>query len=436
MRILVVGSGGREHALVWKITQSKLVDRVYCAPGNVGIGALAERVDIQAEEIDRLIDFAKRERIDLTVVGPEAPLAAGLVNKFQKAGLKAFGPTAEAVQLEASKVFAKNLFRKYNIPTASFRVFDSVAGAQAYLQECPYPVVIKADGLAAGKGVSVCQDRGEAEAAVREIMVDQVFGNAGSRVVVEECLVGEEVSLTAVTDSKTILVFETAQDHKRVFDNDRGPNTGGMGAYSPTPFVSHEALHRIEKDILVPVVHAMKRENRTFTGVLYAGLMITATGPKVLEFNARFGDPETEPLMMRLRSDLVPILLGAVDGNLDAADLEWDERAAVTVVMASGGYPGKYEKGVRIEGLDRAAELPDVQVFHAGTAKKGDAIVTAGGRVLAVNALGADFVEARTRVYEAVGRIRFPQMHYRTDIGARAMRHLQAQEKGLASGAR
>ncbi len=435
MRILVVGSGGREHALVWKIAQSRLVDRVYCAPGNPGIGTLAERVNIQPEEIDRLLDFARRERVDLTVIGPEAPLVAGIVNRFQKAGLKCFGPTAEAAQLEASKVFAKNLFRKYNIPTASFRSFDSATHARAYLKECLYPVALKADGLAAGKGVILCENREQAEAAIQKMMVDQVFGAAGAKVVVEEFLTGEELSLIAITDSKTILVFETAQDHKRVYDGDKGPNTGGMGAYSPTPFMTREALYRIEKDILVPLVHALKKEKRTFTGVLYAGLMITHSGPKVLEFNARFGDPECQPLMMRLKSDLVPILLGAVDGNLDAAELEWDDRTSVCVVMASGGYPGEIQKDFRIDGLDRAVGLPDLQVFHGATASAAEGVVTSGGRVLGVTALGSDFNEARARAYQAVSLIRFQNMHYRLDIGTRALRYLELQEKSATPGA-
>jgi len=421
MRVLLVGGGGREHALAWKIAQSPLVSKLYCAPGNAGIAGVAECVDIPAEEVQALLKFARREKIDLTVVGPEAPLAAGIVDRFEHSGLAIFGPSQRAAELEGSKVFAKHILRKHAIPTARYDVFETVDAAEEHVRKASFPLVIKADGLAAGKGVSVCHRREEAMDAIARMMKERVFGDAGNRVVVEECLFGEEASILALTDGRTIVPLPSSQDHKRVNDGDKGPNTGGMGAYSPAPVITPEQGARIEREIIIPIVHAMNAEERRYKGVVYAGVMMTDDGPRVLEFNVRFGDPETQPILARLKGDLVPVLKAIAEGNLQKADLAWDPRPAVCVVMASGGYPGHYEKGKVISGLDAAAALGDVVVFHAGTALKDGKAVTAGGRVLGVTALGADVRSAIARAYEAVSLIRFDGAHYRTDIGARAL---------------
>jgi phosphoribosylamine--glycine ligase len=424
MKVLVVGAGGREHALAWKIAQSPKVEKIYCAPGNAGIAGLAECVDIPADEVEALLRFAERETIGLTVVGPEAPLVAGIVDRFEAHGLPVFGPSARAAELEGSKVFAKHILRKHAIPTGAYNVFDSFNAAVDHVCEAVFPLVIKAEGLAAGKGVTVCRELAEALDAIDQAMKKKVFGASGDRLVIEECLFGEEVSILALTDGKAIVPLPTSQDHKAVFDGDAGPNTGGMGAYSPAPVIDDFQSARIEREILIPIVHAMNSEDRRYKGVIYAGLMMTNDGPRVLEFNVRFGDPETQPILFRLQSDLVPVLLAIAEGNLQSAKLEWDPRPAVCVVMASGGYPGHYEKGRAITGLDEAAKVPDAMVFHAGTALKDGGTVTAGGRVLGVTARGDDVKAAIARAYEAVRLIRFPGAHYRTDIGAKALRHL------------
>jgi len=421
MNVLVVGSGGREHALVWKIAQSPLVKKVYCAPGNAGIARHAECVNIGPTEIARLRKLAIDKGIDLTVVGPEAPLCEGIVDFFTAKGLSIFGPTQRAARLEGSKVFAKQLMERHGIPTARFRVFNGVELARDYIDRVGAPVVVKADGLAAGKGVIVCKTVQEARAAVSKIMIDRAFGDSGDQIVIEDCLSGEEASVLAFTDGKNIALMPSAQDHKAVYDGDEGPNTGGMGAYSPAPVITPELERTIERDVIVQAVHAMNREERPYRGVLYAGLMITEEGPFVLEFNCRLGDPELQPLIMRLKSDLVPILLATIEGNLDEVEIEWDVRPALCVVMASGGYPGPYEKGFPIKGLEDVEEMDDVVVFHSGTALVDGQVVTAGGRVLGVTARGDTIADARERAYEAVRRISFEGAHYRTDIGKKAL---------------
>ena len=422
MKILVVGSGGREHALVWKLRQSPLVEQIWCAPGNAGTGLDVENINIPADDVPRLVRFARDRSIDLTVVGPEAPLVAGIVDEFRRQGLTIFGPTAAAARLEGSKIFTKKLLRRASIPTADFAVFTRYADAERYIEEGPeQPLVVKADGLAAGKGVAVCATRAEAKAAVRSMLVDRAFGNAGNQIVIEECLIGQEASILAIVDGDTIVPLDTAQDHKRAHDGDQGPNTGGMGAYSPAPVVTPELMDEIVRRILVPTVHTMKVEGNPFSGVLYAGLMLTAGGPKVLEYNVRLGDPETQPVLMRLKSDLAHILQLAATGRLHELEgLDWDPRPAVCVVMASGGYPGDYQTGFPISGLDQAAQLPDVKVFHAGTAIRNAEVVNTGGRVLGVTALGDDIAAARQRVYEAVDCIAWKGGWCRRDISHRA----------------
>ncbi|MBI5368871.1 MAG: phosphoribosylamine--glycine ligase [Planctomycetes bacterium] len=420
MRILLVGGGGREHALAWKLRQSPRVDRLFCAPGNAGIAALAECVETPADDVEGLLTLARKERIDLTVVGPEAPLCAGIVDRFREGGFRVFGPDKEAAELEGSKVFCKNLLRRHAIPTADFRVFQQARDAYSYLRSAAYPLVVKADGLAQGKGVSICATPAEAETAIRAMMEEKVFGAAGNRIIIEECLVGPEVSVLCFTDGQSILMLEGAQDHKRLEDGDRGPNTGGMGAFSPAPALDPHTRGIIEEDILVRVVHALRVENRPFKGILYAGLMLTRNGPRVLEFNVRFGDPEAQVLLTRMRCDLVSLMEATLEGKLDQVDVTWDARPAVCVVLASGGYPGKTEKGVAIEGLTDAVLAPDVWVFHAGTARARDGrVVTTGGRVLGVTALGKDLAEARDRAYQAAAKISFAGATFRTDIARR-----------------
>ena len=425
MKILVVGGGGREHSLVWKIRQSPEVDDLYCAPGNAGIAAQAECVPIAPGEIGKLKEFALEKGIDLTVVGPEAPLIDGIVNEFESAGLRIFGSTRAAARLEGSKSFAKEIMKAGNVPTADFKVFTDAEKALEYVRSLEPPIVVKVDGNAAGKGVTVARDRQTAEAAVRRCMVERAFGDAGEKILVEECLEGEEASILAFTDGETVVPMASSQDHKPVYDNDEGPNTGGMGAYSPAPVVSTELETEIYERVMTAVVEAMAEGGIPYKGVLYAGLIITKRGPMVLEFNARFGDPENQVIIPRLKSDIVPVLLACTEeGQLCKQKLEWLPDACVTVVMASGGYPGSYEKGLLIEGLDEAESCDGVMVFHAGTAVKDSRTVTAGGRVLGVTALGPDIPSAIERAYDAVGKIRFDGMHYRKDIGAKALARL------------
>ncbi len=419
MKVLVVGSGGREHALVWKISQSPMVDKIYCAPGNAGIGEMAECVAIKAEDLDGLLEFAVQNEIGLTVVGPEVPLTMGIVDKFQEKGLKIFGPSGRAAEIEGSKTFAKDLMAKYGIPTAKYGAFTDAAEAKAFLAEVGLPCVVKADGLAAGKGVLICETKEEAETAVEDILVDNKFGNAGSRVVVEEFLTGQEVSMLAFSDGKTIVPMVSSQDHKRIWDGDKGLNTGGMGAYSPAPIYTADIHEIVVPQVLEATIKAMEQEGRPFAGILYAGLMLTADGPKVLEFNARFGDPETQAVLPRLKSDLVEIFLAIIDGRLAEMNIEWHEEAAVCVVMASGGYPESSDKGRVITGLKEAEEAGAI-VFHAGTKETDGNIVTNGGRVLGISALGKDIAEAIDNAYKGVKQITFENMQYRTDIGKKA----------------
>jgi phosphoribosylamine--glycine ligase len=421
MHVLVVGSGGREHALAWKIAQSHSVSKVWAAPGNAGIGEVAECVDIGASDIGRLADFAERERIDLTVVGPEGPLTFGIVDEFEQRGLRIFGPSKRAAIMEGSKAFAKNLMKKYHIPTGFYRVCAQPDEARQFIREVGAPIVVKADGLAAGKGAIVCTDVAGALDAVQQIMVDRVFGDAGDQVVVEEYLEGEEASFLAFTDGDTVLPMASSQDHKRVLDDDQGPNTGGMGAYSPAPVITDPLHDQVMERVMIPAIKGMAAEGRPYKGILYAGLMIRDGEAKVLEFNARFGDPEAQPLLVRMKSDLVPLLEAAAEGRLRGHAIEWAPDASVCVVMASGGYPGTYEKGFPISGLREAAGEPGVVIFHAGTNRSNDHIVTAGGRVLGVTALGRDIREAIDRAYRAVKKIRWQGAHYRTDIGRRAL---------------
>lgn len=426
MKVLVVGKGGREHALVWKLAQSPRVTKVYCAPGNAGTALDGENVAIDQNDFDYLIRFAKKENIGLTVIGPEEPLARGIVNAFQKEGLRVFGPTKEAARLEGSKVFAKTLMRHADVPTSEFRVFDHPEAAKHYVETREYPVVVKADGLAAGKGVVVCSTTEEALKAVERIMVREEFGReVGRQIVVEKRLEGEELSILALVSGRTIIPLPPTQDHKAAFGGDKGPNTGGMGAYCPAPLGTPKLLDEIEASVLVPTVHAMKRSRCPFRGILYAGMMATNQGPRVLEFNCRFGDPEVQPLLMRLKTDLLDVLEAVVDDRLEefqTRPLEWDPRPAVCVVMASQGYPGNYTKGKLITGLDDAAKMADVKVFHAGTKRDGDWTYTDGGRVLGVTAMGETLAEAKKRAYEAVQVIQYQGAFYRTDISDKALR--------------
>jgi phosphoribosylamine--glycine ligase len=423
MNVLVIGNGGREHALAWKLAQSQRCKQVFIAPGNAGTAQVGRNVDIAATDFPKLIRFAKENDVGLTVVGPEIPLVLGIVDAFQAAGLKIFGPSKAAAELEGSKVFCKDLLRNADVPTADYRAFNNVDRALTFLRDREdVPVVVKADGLAAGKGVIVCAGRAEALEAVERIGKQLEFGDAGKRIVIEERLDGREASVLAITDGQTILTLPAAQDHKRAFDGDTGPNTGGMGAYCPAPLVTDEMLRWIEGHVLVPTVHAMKRARRPFRGVLYAGIMLTNQGPKVLEYNVRFGDPECQPILMRLKSDLLELLLAAAEERLDQIDPpDWDERPSVCVVMAAEGYPGKYASGRPIRGLDDAAKVPDVQVFHAGTTPKDGQALTAGGRVLGVTALGATIPQAKLQAYTAVKAIRWDGAWCRKDISDKAM---------------
>jgi phosphoribosylamine--glycine ligase len=421
MKLFVIGSGGREHALIWKLSQSPRVTKIFCAPGSAAIGELAECVAINPEHLDRLAEFAETERIDLTVVGPELPLTLGIVDLFESRGLRIFGPNKAAAQLEGSKAFTKEILHANRIPTAVFATFSDAAAAKQYLARQKSPYVVKADGLAAGKGVSICATLTEAETAIDEILVRKSFGAAGNKVVIEEFLAGEEASFMALTDSEHLLPLATSQDHKRAFDNDQGPNTGGMGAYSPAPVVTAEVHARILREILLPLLNGLKRQNIRYRGLIYAGLMITKEGPKVIEFNARFGDPECQPIMMRLKSDLLPLLEATIDGKLDQVKAEWHEDPAVCVVLTANGYPGAYDKGKEIHGLEKLVGWQQGFVFHAGTAKDNNRWLTTGGRVLGVTARGKSVAEAVKEVYRAVGEISWPGMHYRKDIARRAL---------------
>jgi len=422
MKTLVIGSGGREHALVWKLSQSPRVNKIFCAPGSAAIGELADLVDIAPVEIQRLADFAAREKIDLTVVGPELPLTLGIADVFTAHGLKLFGPDRAAAQLEGSKVFAKELLQENRIPTASFGAFTDAASAKRFLSQHPPPCVVKADGLAAGKGVLICANRDDAEAAIDEILVQKSFGQAGDKIVIEEFLEGEEASFMALTDGEHILPLATSQDHKRVFDNDQGANTGGMGAYSPAPVVTPPIQNRVLNEILIPLLGGLTKRKICYRGLIYVGLMITKKGPKVLEFNVRFGDPECQPIMMRLKSDLVPLLEATIDGRLDELQPEWYDDAAVCVVLCARGYPGSYGKGSEIHGLERLRNWNRGFVFHAGTTKSNDRWLTSGGRVLGVTARGANIAEAVREAYHGVREVSWDGMHYRTDIGHRALK--------------
>ncbi len=435
MKVLVVGGGGREHSLVWKIAQSPRVNKIYCAPGNAGLVRLAECVPIGAAEIDKLLAFAREEKIDLTIVGPEDPLSMGIVDRFEEAGLRIFGASQQAARIESSKSFAKAIMQKYGIPTATGETFTRIAPARAYVKKVGAPLVVKADGLAAGKGVIVCSSEKMALDALEQIMVERRFGEAGDKVVVEECLVGEEASFLAFTDGKTVLPLPSSQDHKPVFDGDKGLNTGGMGAYSPAPVVDQYMYRRIMDEVMIPMVRGMAAEGCPYKGVLYAGLMIDGDRIKVLEFNGRFGDPEAQPLLVRLQNDIVPLIEAVIDERLDACQLEIDPRASVCVVMASGGYPGKYDKGHEIKGIDAANRMRDVVVFHAGTRLEGKKVLSDGGRVLGVTALGNTVEAAIKKAYQAVAKINWSKAHYRTDIGQKALVRMQAVPKvGIVMG--
>ncbi len=421
MKVLVVGGGGREHALVWKIAQSPLVTQVFCAPGNPGTAQLATNLPIKVEEIDKLLGFAKSEGIDLTVVGPELPLSLGIVDLFREYGVKVFGPSRAAARIEASKAFSKDLMHKYAIPTAAYGVFTEIPAAEEFIRKTGAPIVVKADGLAAGKGVIIAQTEAEAVAAVRDMLSGNAFGDAGSRVVVEEFLSGEEASFLAITDGKTVIPLASAQDHKAIFDGDQGPNTGGMGAYSPAPVVTPEVHQKAMEQVVQRAVDGMAAEGCPYQGVLYAGLMVKDGEVKTLEFNARFGDPECQPLLMRMKSDLVPLLLAVAEGDLAGKTIEWHDQAAVCVVMAAEGYPGDYPKGDIITGIEAAEEVAGVTVFHAGTAEKDGQIVTAGGRVLGVTARGEGVAAAIAQAYQGVAKIAWRGVQYRTDIGRKAI---------------
>jgi len=422
MNVLLIGSGGREHSIAWKLAQSKKLGKLYIAPGNPGTAQCGTNVDIAVTNIDKLIDFARQNKVALAVVGPEDPLAAGVVDGFEQAGIKAFGPCGAAAKLEADKAFAKQMMRSCAVSTAEGRIFERFSDAKTYIASRDEPVVVKAAGLAKGKGVFVCDDPAEGILAAEKIMCDKIFGPAGERIVVEDKLLGEEASILAFVDGRNIYLMESSQDHKAIGDGDTGPNTGGMGAYSPAPVVTDRMMSQISREILVPVVDGMNRNGTPYKGVLYAGIMVTAGGPRVLEFNVRFGDPETQPLLMRLRSDLLEVMVAVCEERLDEITLKWDPRPAVCVVMASGGYPGEYEKGKVITGINRAEQIEDVAVFHAGTAEKNGNIVTAGGRVLGVTALGQTIADAKSKAYEAVEKIDFEHKYYRHDIADKAVK--------------
>lgn len=433
MNVLLIGSGGREHALAWKLAQSKNLDKLYIAPGNPGTAECGENIPIDGGDTEKLLEFAKQNKVGLVVVGPEDPLAAGVVDAFEAAGIKAFGPSAEAAKLEADKAFAKQFMRSCSISTAEARIFDRFADAKAYIASRDEPVVIKAAGLAKGKGVFVCDEPSDGILAAEKIMCDRIFGDAGSKIVVEDKLLGEEASILAFVDGRSIYLMESSQDHKPAGDGDTGPNTGGMGAYSPAPVVTEQIINQITREVLVPTVDGMNRNDSPYKGVLYAGIMITGGGPRVLEFNVRFGDPETQPILMRLKSDLVEVCLAVCEGTLENITLKWDPRPAVCVVMAAGGYPGDYEKGKVITGIQDAERIEDVKVFHAGTKRNGENIVTYGGRVLGVTAMGQTIADAKKAAYKAVEKIEFEGAYYRRDIADKAIQRSKALRKNTRS---
>jgi phosphoribosylamine--glycine ligase len=422
MNVLLIGNGGREHAIAWKLAQSGELEKLYIAPGNAGTVQCGQNIPIGATDISELVGFARDKNVGIVVVGPEDPLSAGVVDAMEEAGIMAFGPTAAAAQLEADKAFAKRLMRSSAISTAEGRIFDRFSDAKAYIASRDEAVVVKAAGLAKGKGVIVCDDPADGILAAEKMMVGGIFGSAGDRIIVEDKLLGEEASILAFVDGHNIYVMESSQDHKPIGDGDTGPNTGGMGAYSPAPMVDESLMNRITREILVPIVDGMNRSGTPYKGVLYAGLMITSGGPRVLEFNVRFGDPETQPILMRLKSDLLEVCLAVCEGRLDEVMLQWDVRPAVCVVMASGGYPGNYEKGKKITGLEQAEQFRDAVVFHAGTKKQDGDIVTNGGRVLGVTALGQDIANAKKRAYQTVDRIKFEGAYWRRDIADKAIK--------------
>ena len=422
MNVLLIGSGGREHALAWKLAQSNQLKKLYIAPGNPGTAQCGENIPIGVGDTEELLDFARQNQVGLVVVGPEDPLAAGVVDAFEAIGIKAFGPGGPAAQLEADKAFAKQLMRSSAVSTAEGRVFDRIKDATAYIASRDEAVVIKAAGLARGKGVFVCEEPSDGILAAEKIMCDKIFGEAGEKIIVEDKLLGEEASILAFVDGRNIYVMESSQDHKAVGDGDTGPNTGGMGAYSPAPLITEKLINQITREILVPVVDGMNRNGTPYKGILYAGIMVTAAGPRVLEFNVRFGDPETQPILMRLKSDLLEACLATCEGRLEDITLQWDSRPAVCVVMASGGYPGDYEKGKIITGLKEANETENVIVFHAGTASRDGDIVTNGGRVLGVTALGNNIADAKANAYRAVDKIKFDGAYCRRDIADKAIK--------------
>lgn len=424
MKILVVGSGGREHTLCWMLNQSKQVDKIYCAPGNAGITQIAECVHINIGNHNyffELVDLVMKEKIDLTVVGPEIPLAEGIIDYFKKLGLTAFGPTKEAALIEGSKVFAKEFMKRHNIPTPEFAIFDDSKEAIEYVRLKGAPIVVKADGLAAGKGVFVCSTVDEAIEAIKRTMEDKVFGNAGNKIVIDEFVVGQEASILAFSDGKIAIPMVSSQDHKQIFDGDKGSNTGGMGAYSPASIITKEMMEEIQSKILTPTIQGLVNEGREYVGVIYMGLIITEDGPKVLEYNCRFGDPETQVVLPRLKTDLITIIEACIEGKLANMNIEWDNRATLCVVLASCGYPGNYKKGVEIFGFEEAQRLEDILIFHAGTTKKDDKILTSGGRVLGVTAYGDDIKQAKEKAYLACSKINFDGIYYRKDIGYRAI---------------
>ncbi len=421
MRVLVIGKGGREHALVWKIFQSERVDKIYAAPGNDGMAHLAERVAINYRDIERLADWAEENRIDLTLVGPEEPLVAGIVDLFNERGLKIFGPNKKAARIEGSKVFAKSILKKYRIPTAEYEVFMDPEEALEYLDEAHYPLVIKAEGLARGKGVVIATRKKEAFAAVDKIMDDRIFGSAGQRIVIEDFLAGREVSIIALTDGKHIIPLPPAQDHKPVFDGDEGPNTGGMGSYSPVSFISGDMEKRICEEIMKPAIRAFQEEGIDYKGIIYTGLIVTDMGPKVLDFNPRFGDPETQVILPRLQNDLIEVIEKVMEGRMEDLVLEWDKRTAVCVILASGGYPIAFDTGMEINGLEELKKHDNVLVFHAGTRRDGDKYLTDNGRVLGITVLGDGLFDSLNQVYQCVDMVNFNDMHYRSDIGFQAV---------------
>jgi phosphoribosylamine--glycine ligase len=425
MRVLVIGSGGREHALVWKISQSKLADKIFCASGNGGISKQAECIGINADDIPRLLEFAKKEKIDLTVVGPEAPLALGITDEFSNYKLRIFGPSRKAAQLEASKVFAKQIMAKYNVPTADFKIFDNAEEAKKYIEEIGAPCVVKADGLAQGKGVVVAKTIDEAKTVVSLMMESKIFGDSGKKIIVEECLIGQEASILVFTDSKQVVPLASSQDHKRIFDGDKGPNTGGMGAYSPTPVVTPGIFKEVMEKIIYRSIDGLAKEGISYKGVLYAGVMLTEDGPKALEFNVRFGDPETQAILPRLKSDLLEVMLATSEEKLNkisnTGELNWETRACVCVVCASKNYPGDYEKDKEILGLDETGKMNNIMVFHAGTKKADGKYLTSGGRVLGVTGLGDTVKGAIEMAYKGVEKIHFDGMQYRRDIGMKAL---------------